>query len=178
MSNLLTPRKVYKPFEYHQAYTFMQLQQNNFWLPKEVPMTQDKADFERSLTESEQLILGQILKSFTQTETHINEYWSQNVSKWFPKPEIQMMCSTFSSFECFDKDTEILTSEGWVSVEKLTEDMKFANYDLESKSVSFEKATKLHKYRFTGNLHHYSSKNTDIMVTPNHDLIYRDWETA
>lgn len=97
--SILVPRVVYKPFEYPQAYTFMQLQQNNFWLPKEVSMTQDKADFERSLTESEQLILGQILKSFTQTETHINEYWSQNVSKWFPKPEIQMMCSTFSAFE-------------------------------------------------------------------------------
>lgn len=97
--SLLIKREVYKPFEYPQAYVYMQLQQNNFWLPKEVPMTQDKADFERSLTSSERLIIGQILKSFTQTEVHINEYWSQNVSKWFPKIEVQMMCSTFSAFE-------------------------------------------------------------------------------
>lgn len=82
----------------------MQIQQNNFWLPREVPMTQDKADFERNLTDSERLIIGQVLKSFTQTEIHINEYWSQNVSKWFPKPEIQMMCSTFSAFEAIHSE--------------------------------------------------------------------------
>lgn len=99
MSNLLTPRKVYKPFEYPQAFQYMKLQQNSFWLPSEVSMMEDIADWKSNLSESEKQIIGQVLKSFTQTETHINEYWSSYVSKVFPKYEIQMMCSVFSSFE-------------------------------------------------------------------------------
>lgn len=99
MSDLLKPRLVYKPFEYPQAYDFMKKQQNAFWLPSEVSMMEDIADWNSNLTESERQIIGQILKSFTQTETHINEYWSSHVSKIFPKFEVQMMCSTFSAFE-------------------------------------------------------------------------------
>jgi ribonucleotide reductase beta subunit family protein with ferritin-like domain len=104
MPNMLKLREVYKPFEYPQAFDFMKLQQNNFWLPSEASMTQDKADWKSNITESERNVLGQILKSFIQTEIHVNEYWSSKVSKWFPKPEIQMMSSTFAAFEAIHQE--------------------------------------------------------------------------
>jgi ribonucleoside-diphosphate reductase beta chain len=104
MSNMLKIREVYKPFEYPKAFDFMKLQQNNFWLPSEVSMTQDKADWKSNLTDSERRVLSQILKSFIQTEIHVNEYWSSRVSKWFPKPEIQMMAATFAAFESIHQE--------------------------------------------------------------------------
>lgn len=97
--SILKYRTVYKPFEYPKAYEYMKLQQNNFWLPSEADMSQDIIDWSTNLTESERQIIGQILKSFVQSETHISEYWSRNVVKWFPKHEITGMAITFGAFE-------------------------------------------------------------------------------
>jgi len=96
---LTTSREVYKPFEYPKAYEYWEMQQNAHWLPSEVAMSKDINDWKHNLTESERLVVGQILKSFTQTEISVNEYWSTKVSKWFPKPEIAMMASAFASME-------------------------------------------------------------------------------
>jgi ribonucleoside-diphosphate reductase beta chain len=92
-------REVYKPFEYPEAYNYWEKQQSAHWLPFEVPMTKDVNDWNFELSDSERKVLGQILKSFTQTEIHVNEYWSQKVAKWFPKPEIGLMTSSFSAME-------------------------------------------------------------------------------
>lgn len=96
---LLNPRPTYAPFEYEQAYKYWELQQQSHWLHTEVAMAGDINDWKLKLTESEKHVVGQILKGFTQSEVFIQEYWSQNVSKWFKKPEIQMMAATFSAFE-------------------------------------------------------------------------------
>lgn len=99
MSNILKPRDFYKPFEYPQAFQYYLAQRQAHWSSDEVAMAKDIQDWNHNLTESEKLVIGQILKSFTQTEIYVNEYWSNNVAKWFKKPEIQMMAVTFGSFE-------------------------------------------------------------------------------
>lgn len=97
--SLTAPRQVYKPFEYPKAFEYWEKQQNAHWLPSEVAMSKDINDWTGNLTESERLVVGQILKSFTQTEISVNDYWSRKVSKWFPKPEICMMASAFAAME-------------------------------------------------------------------------------
>lgn len=97
--SLLTPRATYAPFEYDQAYRYWELQQQSHWLHTEIAMAGDINDWKMTLTEGEKNVIGQILKGFTQSEVFIQEYWSQMVSKWFKKPEIQMMAATFSAFE-------------------------------------------------------------------------------
>ena len=97
--SLLTPRAAYAPFEYEQAYKYWELQQQSHWLPSEISMTSDVSDWKTNLTQAEQNIIGHILKGFTQSEVFIQEYWGTQVCKWFKKPEIQMMASTFASFE-------------------------------------------------------------------------------
>jgi ribonucleoside-diphosphate reductase alpha chain len=96
--NLLSPREVYRPFEYQEADKFAELQHNAHWLPSEVAMAKDLQDWNEKLTESERNVLGQILKSFTQTEVHVNDYWAR-VPTWFPKPEIKDMASAFANME-------------------------------------------------------------------------------
>lgn len=96
---ITTYREVYKPFEYDKAFDYWEKQQNAHWLPSEVAMSKDINDWTANLTESERLVVGQILKSFTQTEISVNDYWSRKVSLWFPKPEICMMASAFASME-------------------------------------------------------------------------------
>jgi ribonucleoside-diphosphate reductase beta chain len=92
-------RNYYKPFEYQTAFDFYKDQHRAHWLADEVPLASDLNDWKLKLNESEKNLIGNILKSFAQTEVHVNDYWSTKVSIWFPKPEIQAMARVFADFE-------------------------------------------------------------------------------
>jgi ribonucleoside-diphosphate reductase beta chain len=93
------PRHFYKPFEYQEAFEFYKSQHRAHWLADEVPLASDLNDWNSNLTESEKNLIGNILKSFAQTEVHVNDYWSGKISQWFPKPEIVAMAGSFGAFE-------------------------------------------------------------------------------
>jgi ribonucleoside-diphosphate reductase beta chain len=96
---LLTPRATYAPFEYQAAFDYWERQQQSHWLPSEVNLASDVNDWKLNLTEAEKNLVGHVLKGFVQSEVFIQEYWSQQVSNWFKKPEVQMMASAFASME-------------------------------------------------------------------------------
>lgn len=96
---LLESRIEYKPFRYQKCYEYWLAQQQAHWLPTEVQMSSDLADWSERLTEQERRVIGGILKGFIQTELVVNDYWTRKVAAWFPHPEISMMCSAFGSFE-------------------------------------------------------------------------------
>ena len=93
------PRIYYKPFEYQDAFNFYKDQHRAHWLADEVPLASDLNDWKLKLSETEKNLIGNILKSFAQTEVHVNDYWSTKVSVWFPKPEVQAMARVFADFE-------------------------------------------------------------------------------
>ena len=93
------PRNFYKPFEYQMAFDFYKDQHRAHWLADEVPLSSDLNDWKLKLNDSERNLIGNILKSFAQTEVHVNDYWSTKVSLWFPKPEVQAMARVFADFE-------------------------------------------------------------------------------
>ena len=93
------PRNFYKPFEYQTAFDFYKDQHRAHWLADEVTLSSDLNDWKLKLNESEKNLIGNILKSFAQTEVHVNDYWSTKVSLWFPKPEVQAMARVFADFE-------------------------------------------------------------------------------
>jgi len=97
--SIIEPRIYYKPFEYQDAFEFYKNQHRAHWLADEVPLASDLNDWKLKLNESEKNLIGNILKSFAQTEVHVNDYWSTKVSVWFPKPEIQAMARVFADFE-------------------------------------------------------------------------------
>jgi ribonucleoside-diphosphate reductase beta chain len=92
-------RPHYKPFEYQTAFDFYKQQHQAHWLADEVPLASDLNDWKMNLTESEKNLIGNILKSFAQTETYVNDYWSTKVAVWFPKHEIKAMACVFADFE-------------------------------------------------------------------------------
>jgi len=96
---IIEPRNFYKPFEYQTAFDFYKDQHRAHWLADEVPLASDLNDWKLKLNDSEKNLIGNILKSFAQTEVHVNDYWSTKVSIWFPKPEIQAMARVFADFE-------------------------------------------------------------------------------
>jgi len=92
-------RPHYKPFEYQTAFDFYKDQHRAHWLADEVPLASDLNDWKLKLTEPEKNLIGNILKSFAQTETYVNDYWSTKVAVWFPKHEIKAMACAFADFE-------------------------------------------------------------------------------
>lgn len=96
---LLDARLQYSPFDYPHAYELWERQQRAHWLHTEIPMAGDINDWKVKLTEAEKMLIGTVLKGFTQAEVLIEDYWSSRVSRWFKKPEIQMMANTFGAFE-------------------------------------------------------------------------------
>ena len=49
--------------------------------------------------------MGNILKSFTQVEVEVEDYWSNTIGKLFPKPEIKMMSAGFANMEAVHQDS-------------------------------------------------------------------------
>lgn len=168
---IIDKRITYKPFHYEKAYDFWLKQQQSHWLPFEVVMSSDIQDWKLNLTESERSVIAGVLKGFIQTELVVEDYWASRVAKWFPHPEIQMMASTFGAFECFDKETELLTSLGWKNVSELTIKDIVAQYDINTKEITFVNPSRVVSYPYNGKMHVYKSTSTDICVTPNHELI-------
>ena len=109
--SLLEERIVYKPFEYPQAFDYWMKQQQAHWLHTEVPMAQDVSDWKSNLTDSEKNLIGAILKGFAQTETVVNDYWTGLVTKWFRKPEVIAMATTFGAFETIHAEAYSLLNE-------------------------------------------------------------------
>ena len=109
--SLIKERNYYKPFEYQQAFEFYKDQHRAHWLADEIPLASDLNDWKLKLSDTEKNLIGNILKSFAQTEVHVNDYWSSKVSQWFPKPEIVAMTSTFGAFEAIHAEAYALLNE-------------------------------------------------------------------
>jgi ribonucleoside-diphosphate reductase beta chain len=107
---ITTPRDNYRPFEYEWADTYCTLQQQVHWLKTEINLSSDMQDWKLNLNENEKKIIGNILKSFTQNEILVGDYWTK-VPQWFPKPEIAAMAHTFASFEVIHQQSYHMLNE-------------------------------------------------------------------
>lgn len=100
MSKLFEERIHYKPFEYPVYYNdgWLPIMQA-FWLHTEIAMQSDVKDWKENLLPHEKNLVGNILLGFAQTECAVSDYWTNMVTKWFPKYEIQQMAMAFGSNE-------------------------------------------------------------------------------
>lgn len=96
---MLTPRSVFRPFEYPHYFEFFQKQNQAHWLPLEVPMESDISDYRFRLTPEESALVTQILRFFTQSDIEVNNNYNTRLIPRFPKPEIKMMLSAFAAME-------------------------------------------------------------------------------
>ena len=70
---------------------------------------------------------------------------------------------------CYDKDTKVLTTEGWKFFKDVTENDKYISLD-EDNNLCEVKAKQIVVKHFEGKLHHWHSSQIDLMVTPNHNM--------
>lgn len=88
-----------KPYEYPFLVERAKAIRNTYWIHDEISFDQDKHEFKVVLTDVERYIIGTILKTFTQTETHVaDEFWSR-LYNYMPKPEMALLCACFTDNE-------------------------------------------------------------------------------
>jgi len=96
---LLTPRAVFRPFEYAHFFEYFKKQNQAHWMPTEVPMESDISDYRFRLTPAESNLVVSILRFFTQSDIEVNNNYNTRLIPAFPKPEIKMMLSAFAAME-------------------------------------------------------------------------------
>src|SRR5471032_1307360 len=97
--SLLDAKPIYKPFHYPWAYDAWLTQQRIHWLPEEVPLADDVKDWRNKLSASEQNLLTQIFRFFTQADVEVNNCYMKHYSQVFQPTEVKMMLSAFSNIE-------------------------------------------------------------------------------
>lgn len=71
-------------------------------------------------------------------------------------------------YPCFDTETEIMTEDGWLSIQDL-EDEKVATLN-ELGNMEYNQPYQKQNYDYEGDLLHFDGKMVDLLVTPNHSM--------
>lgn len=72
---------------------------------------------------------------------------------------------------CFDKDTEILTLDGWKLLKDIDiqKDM-FLSREPQTKRLEYVKAVNYINYKYKGDMYKYEGRGFDLCITPNHRM--------
>jgi len=71
---------------------------------------------------------------------------------------------------CYSKDTEILTEQGWKRFDSVTLDEKVAVVNPKSRELWFEEPLKKYWMNYEGKMFQFKNRNIDLLVTPNHRM--------
>lgn len=77
---------------------------------------------------------------------------------------------------CYDDKTKVLTDNGW----KYFDDVDIEHDQIctidEENNLKYVKAINKIKYKYEGNMHHYTSTQIDLNVTPDHRMWVSPWD--
>jgi GTP cyclohydrolase I len=77
---------------------------------------------------------------------------------------------------CYDRETEILTPQGWIRFDQLPEGLPVAQVDVETLDMSFAVPTDHIRYSYRGPMLQWKSANVDLLVTPDHRVVMQsEW---
>jgi DNA polymerase I-like protein with 3'-5' exonuclease and polymerase domains/uracil-DNA glycosylase len=75
------------------------------------------------------------------------------------------------SWKCYDGETEVLTPDGWVRFDTLQRSVEVAQWD--NGAVSFVQPVAYVDQPYTGKVWKLTNQAVDLVVTPDHKMIYR-----
>ena len=79
-------------------------------------------------------------------------------------------------FACFSDDTEVLTTNGWYQYEELTahkkNHLKVATINPNDNNIEYNTINEIFEYDFEGEMVNFKQHGIDILVTPNHRMVY------
>jgi hypothetical protein len=79
---------------------------------------------------------------------------------------------------CFDNETEILTENGWKLFKDLNKEEKVATLNSKTNFFEWQLPTQYTDEEYEGEMLNFITRNIDMMVTPNHRLLVRRYNTS
>jgi hypothetical protein len=76
--------------------------------------------------------------------------------------------------DCYDSQTEVLTSTGWKLFSEITMDDKLAAMSMESRLIEFQSPSRIVAKPYSGEMVRVKSRRMDLLVTPNHRMVVHD----
>jgi thymidylate synthase (FAD) len=95
---------------------------------------------------------------------------SREVNELFDEPHKLLRHCILNQHWCFDKDTEILTSDGFKNIQYVSELNQVACYNKDTDTVSFDYPSHRNKQKYTGEMIGFKNRYIDFLVTPNHRI--------
>lgn len=86
-----------------------------------------------------------------------------------------------NSWGCYDKETEILTKDGWKLFKDIENDEIVATLNQKNHFLEYQKIDKKIVYDYDNYLWNYKGRDIDLLITPNHKLYIKsikktDWK--
>jgi GTP cyclohydrolase I len=78
---------------------------------------------------------------------------------------------------CYDRETEVLTPNGWVRFDELAEGAPVAQVDTATLNMTFAVPTAYVRYPYRGQMVRWLSDTVDLLITPDHRAVYQtEWD--
>lgn len=109
---------------------------------------------------------GGIPKIFKLSELQANgtNIGIKNPNNW--KPTIPCL-----HVHCYDKETEVLTNEGWKFFKDLKGNEQCLTFNIKDENVEWSNIINKIEYHYKGNMHLYEHDSFSLMVTPKHKQV-------
>ena len=115
------------------------------------------------------------LRSAQQQDALFQEYDERNwdkVASSFRLPRILVGRDRAINRACYDDQTEVLTTRGWVLHADVIEEDVVAQFDPPTGRVVWARPKHLYAAPYTGDMIHFRNTHTDVVVTPDHKMTY------
>lgn len=77
-----------------------------------------------------------------------------------------------TGMSCYDVKTEVLTNSGWKLISDVKYNDEICTLNIKTNRIEFQKPIRLFKYYYNGKMYRLKTKTIDLLVTPNHNLLY------
>lgn len=143
-----------------------------------------KSHVDRSINESESFVytnvLGveNILKQINGTKIRLVQlstdevYGDTDVNSVEESKETDRLKPSSPYSACFDYLTEVLTEYGWKKYTEINKNIAIGTLNLSTMKLEFHKPNDVYIYDFNGDMIHQANRRVDMLVTPNHRILY------
>lgn len=77
-----------------------------------------------------------------------------------------------TGLSCYDEKTEVLTERGWKKFADVSKRDKFCTLNISTEEIEYQTPQKIYRSKYNGKMYNLKTKRADLLVTPNHNLLY------